>query len=603
MAGHMAGSDMPNQQDLSRDITIDGGDNTRREEAQNSLDKVMADMANPLIYEPAQQSPLAHSTPREYSLTKTLTLAQRDECLAQGRQVMRDRARYYGHIQEKTTAGFQAEDLISHGALGSPDCASSSLEDIVLIHPLFRLQNFHDCTAEIYQAMTPALQLASLFLTTSACLQLQSTILYGQGENSGLFSFGRQGDYERIKEPCQVTPERYDAIQKYYWELADHVRFYFSTTLQPDSWACTCVTDLSGTSRPSQTPGRNMTDHIIQLCDDHYNILAKLSRTQHPDPAARLRYYFLLAVHLCHELAHVLASSRQNPYSGLEPILGTVNESECGRQWEVMVFGGIPYPINNRADCAHGLAICSWPMNVIDNWDGIWYSIPHEYIQNLFSAQWWVGTIRAVTSNDTEFLHVPRNGAQSAEVPVVETHCKTDEETRLKEEEFQETVAVGRAGENACLNDVAINTQPYSALAASLKLAREREAEAKQLSEIKEKQEELRKKLQQARETFDQEYPKIAILESPELTEQHSEMKRPDILSALDSQDSAKYLPTVSQDSADRLTPVSQNSVDRLPTVSPISPEMYSPALSISSKMSEMTNIWYGDRSLERGEW
>jgi hypothetical protein len=498
MARHRPGSSISIEKDVSTDITICREEKVSLEETEDPKDEVMAGVAGPLIHNLAQKSSLTHRAPAGYALVHAMGLEQRLECLAGAEQSMRNRARQYGQTQGMEVPGFRPEDLLDSGALGSPNCEPSNLEKITQIHPLFRIENFNDCTEEMYKVMTPALQLASLFLTTPACLLFQSTILFGQGQSDAFLSFEKGGNCERIKEACQVTQERYKTIQQYYTELADHVQFQFSTTLQPQSWACT--------SKTPRTPEVTIVDHVIQLCEDHYTVLAKLSQTRYPDQAARLRFYFLLASHLCHELAHILAGCRRSTWFGLEPVLGTVHDNECGRQWEVLMFGGTFEPINNRADCAHGLAISNWPMTFTDRWDGLWHSIPHDYIQNLFSAQWWVRTVQRETDNDTGFLHIPRNGVQSAEVAVMETHLQTDEKTRVKEEELLTIGADRGVGMNASLGRMPVNIQPVSAFAASLRLASERERELEQLLKIQRKQRELGEKLQQAQEAIDQAY-------------------------------------------------------------------------------------------------
>lgn len=343
--------------------------------------------------------------------------------------------------------GFRPEELLSAGALYSPNAKTSNLNN--KLHPFFHRSRFDDTPDIIYDQLVPGLRLATMFMTQPICCQYWVTLANGQRKHDFKTSNRLGRACLRIYKDVPLNLENATEIIEYIRKLDDAsiIHFTFKKNLYlntpKDVLARTrpvCDVDFEIPEGLTFRPKRS---HVC-LHHDFYTAAKKLSRLKHPDPALLLRFNFFLACNILHEMAHAVnvAHCYSQQTGGLgagvgynEPFLLSDSEAELGNAWENYMFGGRVAPINGRVDTSHGLSICEWPYvglpkdtrpivglppdfrrgslidTALDDKQHIWRSIPMKFIENIQQTKTWEQDFDL--TKDTKIFHIKRNGAIS----------------------------------------------------------------------------------------------------------------------------------------------------------------------------------------------
>ena len=343
--------------------------------------------------------------------------------------------------------GFRPEELLSAGALYSPNAKPSNLTNE--LHPFFHRSRFDDTPDFIYDQLVPGLRLATMFLTQPICCQYWVTLAKGQRKTDWNTSNRLGRNCLRISKDIPMTLENAVEVIEYIKSLdnASIIHFAFKEDLYIHAPKDVLARTMPICDVDFEIPGgltfRPKRSHVC-LHHDFYTAANKLSKLRHPDPALILRFNFFLACNILHEMGHAINVAHcyaQQTIGGLnsaidynEPFLLDDTEAELGCAWEKYMFGGRVAPINGRVDTSHGLSICDWPFvglpkdfppvvglpldfrrgslaeAVMDNKQHILYSIPMKFIENIQQMSTWQ---QRFDLKDTKFFHVKRDGAVS----------------------------------------------------------------------------------------------------------------------------------------------------------------------------------------------
>lgn len=199
---------------------------------------------------------------------------------------------------------------------------------------------------------------------------------------------------------------------------------------------CDYQSEENSDSQQQKSP--NLQRSNVRLHSDFYIIAKKLSTMKYPDPAQQLRFNFILATLIIHELAHAIELSqwRNRAPSPYEPFLLHHNEAELGRMWESYMFGGQIAPINDRVDGIYGVATWNWPRSFgeMDPERTICHALPMSYIEKLQQMETWERDAHdGYDLKDWKAFHIPRDGATSIYMNSVTTVSWTEEERAAKE--------------------------------------------------------------------------------------------------------------------------------------------------------------------------
>ncbi|KAL8783382.1 MAG: hypothetical protein Q9195_009410 [Heterodermia aff. obscurata] len=358
--------------------------------------------------------------------------------------------------------GFLAEDVINYGAIQMPGARHPNLTNE--IHPIFQRNAFDGCEDDVYEQLTPALRLASMYLTQPTCAQFWVTLAHGERLVDQKMT-SRMGRLQhRITKDVKVSMDQATRVTDYIKKIAGKYRVHFTFVQRMMAggvkWAGVTqkVENFSCDAEWSPNQKRDPTDPDLlrihtRLSSDWYVAAKKLSKLKFPDTAQLLRFNFGFAVLITHEICHAieLAHIRTRPVwvpdsswnadlqqeIGHEPFFHDNHLSELGYTWEKYIFGGKVWPINDRMDCLHGLCITDWPARSSDIWDSSkieYHTIPMTYIESLFQMKTWE---QDLDISNTKLWHIRRNGAKSIYLHSFTT-MDYNEEQRIKNEEMEE---------------------------------------------------------------------------------------------------------------------------------------------------------------------
>lgn len=337
--------------------------------------------------------------------------------------------------------GFRPEELLWTGALDLHGAKPSNLDNE--IHPLLSHDNFDDCPQHIYEQLMPACRLATMFLTKDVCMQYWVTLAYGNRELDIGRTFDAGVRQERIREDVPLSAANIAEVRQYLKDLQKqenpiHFTFSAALPLQTAYAASLAVCDYRFKHRLH--PPNKFRHTLIYLHQDYYTTAERLSQLQYPDEAQKLRFNFLLANSLLHELAHSVSMGHVNDRTqGREVFLYDCRINELGEAWEASTWGGRILPVNSRLDGSHGVAVCAWPFKNVfldpEHEHNIWYSVPMGYIENIQQKKTWDKKYDL----DDKPLLIPKTGAQSVEI-VAFTTMKWSEEERIRRKEMEEAV-------------------------------------------------------------------------------------------------------------------------------------------------------------------
>ncbi len=333
--------------------------------------------------------------------------------------------------------GFRPEELLWYGAKEIKDCKDCDLDND--IHPLLDRDRFDDTPDHIYEQLMPGLRLASLFLSHPSCMQFWVTLAQGERRMDHVMSERYHKDRHRISRNVPMTKENVKEVIRYMGDLGDAKAIHFTFTdglkFQDSSAFGTAHIVCSFQSDLEDHQAGNVQRCHVRLHSDFYVIAKKLSTMVYPDPAQKLRFNFILATLVVHELAHAIELSqwRNRAPSPFEPFLLHHNEAELGRMWESYMFGGQIAPINDRVDGIHGVATWNWPrpFGEMNPERTICYALPMKYLESIQQTSTWQEDY-TLDECQTRF-HVPRDGATSIYMNSVTTVSWTEEERAAKE--------------------------------------------------------------------------------------------------------------------------------------------------------------------------
>lgn len=376
---------------------------------------------------------------------------QREQC-----QRVDKRKRETGLLDQKSKLkrhGFRPEQLIWGGALDLEDCRPSSLDNQV--HPIFDASRFDECPDHIYEQMGPALRLASKFLTEPICCQFWVTLAKGERMLDEEMSSRLGRDAYRIRRNAPLTEENVknviDLINSHGKRRLVHFVFRARPSVGAnDTQLGTQHTICDYKVGLSEGPDGELCRSIITLHSDLYVAAAKFSRLRYPDVAQKLRFSFLLAVLLVHELCHAVHATHDPPkrqmhdhmfgskYSAStmsirEPFVLAQTEAEVGAAWERQMFGGKIDSINGRLDGQCGLSITDWPFPVMDSERRELFAIPMSFIEKLFRKETWEHKFNLKQL----YFRIPRDGPSSIYLNCYTTMSQ-DEERRIEREDAAE---------------------------------------------------------------------------------------------------------------------------------------------------------------------
>ncbi|QDS74498.1 hypothetical protein FKW77_007028 [Venturia effusa] len=283
------------------------------------------------------------------------------------------------------------------------------------IHVLFRESNFHGCPQHIYEVLKPGLRLACQLLTHRATSAFWHTLMFGRREQIS-------PAHTRIPDDVPWTKEHELRFHRHLESLADSIHFHFSLWPTPKH-----TTDYSyGSMHPIKdlqlgwvpNPRDSCRKSRIRLHTDFYTTAKRLSLLKNPDPLMVLRFNLLIAIVLCHELAHFLEMSSNNSLrldifdkmdlvgisSTPEAFFNDQPFNEMGSAFENKVFGGRVEPISMRIDCAYGLA--TYGINEARTF----YSVPMDHVWMLQQQETWE---QDFSLKDWTVFHIPRDGAKA----------------------------------------------------------------------------------------------------------------------------------------------------------------------------------------------
>ena len=320
--------------------------------------------------------------------------------------------------------GFDPTQLSRKHALNSgpnvPERASTLTNPV---HPLFARKNFVDCPAEVYDTLKPALRLASMILLHCATSAYWHTAAFGKREVCSLNAL--RGEHSiRIRKDVPWSEDNARRFESHLTNIANHVRFYFNG-VSPDTkiyGMCWLPCEHKRFILPLDAVWVHYAK--IHIAFDFYTTAVRLSKTKNPDSDMVLRFNFLLANTILHEIAHFLEYAYNDSFTD-EPYMNDNGYSEAGFAFEQKTFGGHIASINDRADCAYGLCIADYaPRDELHNEPHTVYSIRMEYIVKLQQQETWDGI---TTPDDRTFFHIPKTGARSCGTSTLSMQVWDDE--------------------------------------------------------------------------------------------------------------------------------------------------------------------------------
>ena len=196
--------------------------------------------------------------------------------------------------------GFRANEINSAGAVFLEDCQLSDLTNN--IHPLLARGRFDDTPDAVYDQLVPALRLASMFLTQPICMQFWVTLAFAKRRDDPEMSLKYGKRCQRIDGHVNMTDENVKKVIKQLEDMGKanliHFAFRHKTGMpQTDIWGCSWpIREYQGSRE------KDLTRSLIRLHADYYIVAEKLSQLKYPEPSQVLRFSFIFAVIVLHEL-------------------------------------------------------------------------------------------------------------------------------------------------------------------------------------------------------------------------------------------------------------------------------------------------------------
>jgi hypothetical protein len=389
------------------------------------IDKLVRDLPDVLSYDDVLSfTPSTIEVPKDFGLQLSISI---NHHLAQvaDRKALEKYRRLLGHRKDaskrkQVRLGFDPVELIKKQAVTflekvpDPVCTLDNE-----IHNIFRIDNWHGCPDAIYEVLKPALQLATLLLTSRATAHFWQTLVFGKREPCEETSKLYGQPCFRIRETVEWSEERQQTFKNFLENQIDTVHFYFHHDPLPPETAYASM-GLVKDYKNGLMRKLNEKCHTSRIClhSDFYTTAKKLSLLQYPEPAMVLRFNLFLAICLAHEISHfceVSGPHHDHPLLSEPEVFFEENMwTESGIAFELKVFGGRIHPLSSRIDCSFGLACLDYPLKELyDKDDNILYALPMDYVLKLQQKTTWE---RDFNESGADVFFVPRTGGRSFEI-------------------------------------------------------------------------------------------------------------------------------------------------------------------------------------------
>ncbi|KAF2491166.1 hypothetical protein BU16DRAFT_566079 [Lophium mytilinum] len=226
------------------------------------------------------------------------------------------------------------------------------------IHHLFQKSRWVTASVdnfeEVYERMTPALQLASRFITSEAAiLPYWPHVLFGKRVQ--VHENDENLDYLEISSN-ELCPEAVDRVREAFSGLSENISLAFMEENPTNtSLEGLCGATFRERERSVETTGipfsedawppvENGKPHPTITLNAHYHEFFA-SRYSNATRRKRLRVLFCFAVTLIHETVHAFCFSthptwKEEPWYNKESISSAGHRQEMGFAWERFMFGG-----------------------------------------------------------------------------------------------------------------------------------------------------------------------------------------------------------------------------------------------------------------------
>ena len=287
---------------------------------------------NVVIKDMATKSPKSVFVPRGYLVENEIKPSRFYESRGEVRDHVKKRKRE-GVLPKqsrkqwrKERHGFRATEVNWNGAVHLEGCKPSNLSND--IHPIFDRSNFDDTPDAIYDQLIPGLQLATMFLTQKICMQFWVTLAMGDRRDDPEMTSRNGKLSQRIHDHVELTEERARTVIEHINAIAKSnlIHFRFKKKLEGFSyeefgaWGTSIpICEYQGIERDYHGLKGNLVRSIIRIHADYYVIAKKLSQLKYSEISQKLRFNFLFAVLIVHELVSLLHSflCLENPILGL----------------------------------------------------------------------------------------------------------------------------------------------------------------------------------------------------------------------------------------------------------------------------------------------
>lgn len=268
---------------------------------------------NVVIRDAATKSPQSVLVPRGYLVENEIKPSRFYETRGEVRDHVKKRKRE-GVLPRQSKKqwrnerhGFRAQEVNWNGAVHLKGCKPSNLTND--IHPVFDRSNFDDTPDAIYDQLIPGLQLATMFLTQKICMQFWVTLAMGDRREDHEMTSRNGKLSQRIDDHVELTEERARTVIEHINAIGRSklIHFRFKHKLKGFSsggaWGTSVpICDYKGIERDHHGLKGDLVRSIIRLHADYYIIAKKLSQLKYQEVSQKLRYNFLFAVLIVHEL-------------------------------------------------------------------------------------------------------------------------------------------------------------------------------------------------------------------------------------------------------------------------------------------------------------
>lgn len=329
-----------------------------------------------------------------------------------------DNAEYMQHLEvARQTAhamlpaarayGLNSNDLMVSRSFAIPPLNSvtpfSTLSNPIL--PLLGRNRWPVEAQDVFPMLEPALRLASLFLSEPSISSYWLTLIDGKRTRFSYAKLKTPRAYSWIQKEMTPSASNPNRVMEFLALMQNHIHYNFHDDAKgrPSFGWCDTNESEDGTH-----------EHDININPIFRNFAkTNMGRTQ-DNPNAILRFNFLMAVTLTHEIAHAVSNILGD---GREVYYLKNHWTEAGYAWEVDVLHGIVELISRPGHLTDGFSLMGGLM-ILDptveespgsrdpTLNQTKYAVPMSYIWRIQQEQSW-----ATLGTKKELCRIPRIGA------------------------------------------------------------------------------------------------------------------------------------------------------------------------------------------------